>query len=181
MSWVTKWLSDIISGKYLKGSYARAKKKSQKNKAAKTAKKGSSSKKGQKNGSVLLQGITFVNTKNHPSTFTSYNPSTIFGTNTTQTVDGVSKKYVVTPKHNYFVIDKNGKKRQISFNNRTHVNSVTINQQKLTLGKGTKVYDEQGGVGAINGAGTITSGGGAGVAASNDSGGGTTSSLGTKE
>lgn len=181
MSWVTKWLSDIISGKYLKGSYARAKKKSQKNNAAKTVKKGSPSKKGQKKGSVLLQGITFVNTKNHPSTFTSYNPSTIFGTNTTQTVDGVSQRYVITPKHNYFVIDKNGKKRQISFNNRTRVNSVTINQQKLTLGKGTKVYDEQGGVGVINGDGTITSGGGVGVAASNDSGGGTTSSLGTKE
>ena len=54
MSWVTKWLSDIISGKYLKGSYARAKKKSQKNNAAKTARKGSSSKKGQKNSTWII-------------------------------------------------------------------------------------------------------------------------------
>lgn len=52
MSWVTKWLSDIVSGKYLKGSYARAKKKSQKNNAAKTVKKGSPSKKGQKKGAA---------------------------------------------------------------------------------------------------------------------------------
>ena len=112
MSWVTKWLSNITSGKYLKQSYDKAKKSSQKVRTANTVGDAFTSKRRHKNGNILLQGITFVNTKNHPSTFTSYNPSTIFGTSTTQTVDGISKKYVITSKHNYFVIDKNGKKRQ---------------------------------------------------------------------